>query len=93
MVGHDTEEAADLDVIRDGRAQYRPEVRPRTPAVGPLGARGPLADGGGDHHEAAVGSDRAVRAGRRTCFPHPGPGGPVMEGHHDGGVRPGGRPR
>ncbi|WP_432119006.1 arylamine N-acetyltransferase family protein [Streptomyces sp. bgisy032] len=28
--GHDTVEAADLDVIRDGRAQYRLEVRPRT---------------------------------------------------------------
>ncbi|MET9392176.1 arylamine N-acetyltransferase [Streptomyces sp. NPDC006624] len=28
--GHDTVEAADLDVTRDGRAQYRLEVRPRT---------------------------------------------------------------
>ncbi|MGW0473250.1 arylamine N-acetyltransferase family protein [Streptomyces coeruleorubidus] len=27
--GHDTVEAADLDVIRDGRPQYRLEVRPR----------------------------------------------------------------
>ncbi|GGW80560.1 arylamine N-acetyltransferase family protein [Streptomyces lomondensis] len=27
--GHDTAEAADLDVIRDGRPQYRLEVRPR----------------------------------------------------------------
>ncbi|MGC5040501.1 arylamine N-acetyltransferase family protein [Streptomyces sp. DT190] len=27
--GHDTVEAADLDVYRDGRAQYRLEVRPR----------------------------------------------------------------
>jgi N-hydroxyarylamine O-acetyltransferase len=27
--GHDTVEAADLDVCRDGRAQYRLEVRPR----------------------------------------------------------------
>ncbi|MFI8187553.1 arylamine N-acetyltransferase [Streptomyces sp. NPDC085946] len=27
--GHDTVEAADLDVIRDGKAQYRLEVRPR----------------------------------------------------------------
>ncbi|WP_143589917.1 arylamine N-acetyltransferase, partial [Streptomyces africanus] len=27
--GHDTAEAADLDVIRDGRPQYRLELRPR----------------------------------------------------------------